>query len=394
MKLTKRLFILLFLALYLCSCTNDTATHNAEQNRNINTTLPNADSTDDKTPNTSIETLLYNIIGENALLSAESINDNVIMLAVKNNDGLCECHFIDILKEQELSTVTDIDLTRFSAIYFYNDTYVLYSSNGFVYILNKDFSITNKIAIADTIYSGGMQNYCVLPHSNKILYYMTQFGESGLYIGLYSTDYQCTNSTLLLKLDSPEKNLHYLNGFTSMYPSYDEKSLYFTGYYYDSAASGADSKTCIGNINLESMDICIENRNMPYFHILKDCAIYYEGYLEDENQSSGELFGIQNNQTTNKWTLTEKIESQNIHISDKGNYILTYTVAEPMNASEIWQSTIACYDRKTGTRVCEYTMQVPQSTYKILLCEDKGILVYFYYDNGLKIATKTFNGGK
>lgn len=388
----KRIGILFCLALCLCSCSktidkNDTH-HNTKTEPTLNITTKNNAEVISK----HIDTLLYDIIGNDSLLSVKCVQDNIIMLAVKNNENIIECHFVDLINEQKIASFRDDNLKGIPEIQCNKTEYVLYSSNSFSYVLDEKFQLKNKIQISDTIYKGQTRNYCILPHNEKIIYYMDQIDETGFYCGLYCTDYQCNNATLLVRLDAPEKNLNNLNGFYTLCPSYDEKMLFFTGYYFDNVTSGATSKPCIGSLDLNDLALNINKSTKEYFHVLEDSALYYDGKLKDDTTSSGELIGIFNDSNIKKWNLQKKIESQSIYVSDKENYILTYTYTESFEDHKKEQSTITCYDRQTSERVCTYTLTIPQSYYDILLCEDRGIIICFYYEDGLKIMVQDLIG--
>lgn len=261
--------------------------------------------------------------------------------------------------------------------YTYEDCIVLYDTMNHILVLNYQLDIVNEIMIPEFIQPirdfGERRNYCVLPRSQRILYYETVLGEE-FYVGLFETDYTCKEKQLVYRLDGPETNLDFLNGFCEICPGYSQKGVFFTGDYYETVES--QSKDCVGYLDLETKEIAVRKTESNCMELISAGAVFYDGYRENDREYAGKLLFIDETGAAS-WLVTKYFKESERVSGGPDGYVLT------------------CYEGENGEGVLnlykeklwEKQVVVPKEPADFLLLNlGQHILLSYRSQNGLEIS--------
>lgn len=261
--------------------------------------------------------------------------------------------------------------------YTYEDSIVLYDTMNHVLVLNHQLDVLNEITIPESIHPirnfGEGRNYCVLPRSQRILYYEPVLGEE-FYVGLFETDYTCKEKQLVYRLDGPETNLDFLNDFCEICPGYSQKGVFFTGDYYETIES--QSKDCVGYLNLETKEIAVRKTESNCMELISAGAVFYDGYRETGREYAGKLLFIDETGAVS-WLVTKCFKESERVSGGPDGYVLT------------------CYEGENGEGVLnlykeklwEKQVVVPKEPADFLLLNlGQHILLSYRSQNGLEIS--------
>lgn len=385
----KRSRILCSLFLYLCvcvGCNQDLGLHREEvsnkdnlrkeetsilgnnrndnQNKNENgNKTDNENKTDNKNKEDSIEIvaqediqinidrinqMLKELNSDEKILALIPLDEITVLLQCKNREKEQITFYSLYMKEgKENLRQMELHLDEYVECYPYEDCLVLYDTMNHVTVLDYQLNVLNELLLPASIHSSRFylenRNYCVLPEKQKIFYYATKLENGKLYVGLYETDYACTESRLVFKLEGPEKNLNFLNGFLDICPGYSQKGLFFTGFYFENR--NAQSKDCVGYLALDSDMPVVCKTDRIQMELTGSGILFFDGYRERDDEYSGELLMIDESGNVSKIKTEYFKETERVRCDRQGRMLTCYekengeTVLN-LYTEDIWQKQI------------------------------------------------------
>ena len=224
------------------------------------------------------------------------------------------------MQRMELNLVGEVDC------YTYEDCIVLYDTMNRVIVLDSELEIRNEILIPDSIHAMwefmSVRNYCVLPREQKVLYYESVLENGELYVGLYETDYTYEESRLIYKMNGPETNLNFLNGFFEICPGYFQRGIFFTGDYFETIDS--QSKKCVGYLDFDAEMPVVCKTNMQQKEVTAEGGVFFDGYRERDSEYSGELLMIDESGAVSRMKTEYYKESERVSCDRKGRMLTCY----------------------------------------------------------------------
>lgn len=305
--------------------------------------------------------------GETLLLRCQNReNEEYVFYALHMKTGN------ESLQRMELNLVGEVDC------FVYEDCIVLYDTGNHVVVLDPEFEILNGILIPDSIHPSQIhtekRNYCLMPREQKVLYYKTVIENGELFDGLYETDYMCEEKRLIYKMDGPEKNLNYLNGFVRICPGYSQEGIFFTGYYFESIDT--QSKKCVGYLDLNAGEPVVYMTNMQRMELMTDGVVFFDGYCEREGEYSGELLMIDESGNVSHMKTAYFKESERVGCDLQGRMLTCYE-------TESGETVFNLYKEKVWEKQVVISYSVEDF---ILLNQGKCILCTYRSLDGLRIS--------
>lgn len=327
---------------------NDNNNDKDNNNENEENIVEIAEQEDIQIDIDGINRMLEELNTEEKILAIIPLSDTMVLLQCKNREKKLENFYVLSMKEGtenlyqiELQLIGDVEC------YTYEDYFVLYDNANHVIILDYQFHVLNEILLPESIHLlrlyTGKRNYCVLPEKQKIFYYITQLENGELYVGLYETDYACAESRLVFKLEGPEKNLNFINGFFDICPGYSQKGLFFTGDYFE--AVNAQSKECVGYLALDADMPVVCKTDMLQMELTESGALFYDGYRKSEGEYSGELLLIDESGNVSKVKTEYFKESERVSCDRQGRILTCYEketgeAVFNLYKEEVWQKQV------------------------------------------------------
>lgn len=312
-------------------------------------------------------------------LAVIPLGEETLLLQCRNRENE-EYVFYVLHMKAENENVQRIELNLAGEVdcYTYEDCIVLYDTMNHVIVLDSELEIRNEILIADSIHSMwefmSVRNYCVLPRNQKVLYYKSVLESGELYVGLYETDYLFEENRLIYKMDGPETNLNFLNGFSKICPGYSQKGIFFTGDYFETVDS--QSKRCVGYFDFTSDTPVVCKTNMQQMELTVDGIVFFDGYRESDKGYSGELLMVNESGEVSQMPTVHFKESERVSCDRKGRMLTCYE-------TDSGETVLNLYNKN----VWEKQVIIPYSVDDfVLLNEAQCILCSYRSQDGLRIS--------
>lgn len=303
--------------------------------------------------------------------------EEMLLLQCMNRESEELAFYTLCLKEgEECIQLITLPLAGEVDCYTYEDCIVLYDTMNHILVLNYQLDIVNEIMIPEFIHPirdfGERRNYCVLPRSQRILYYETVLGEE-FYIGLYETDYTCKEKQLVYRLDGPETNLDFFNVFCEICPGYSQKGIFFTGVYFETIDS--QSKDCVGYLDLETKEASVRKTESNNMKVTPDGAVFYDGYRETDREYTGKLLFMDEAGDVS-WLVTKYFKESERVSGGSDGYIVTCYEDNGEGVLNIYEGN-----------VWEKQIVIPKEPVDfILLNRGQNILLSYPNQSGLEIS--------
>ncbi|MCH5273189.1 MAG: hypothetical protein J1E35_05900 [Lachnospiraceae bacterium] len=290
-----------------------------------------------------VNQLLEELNAKEKFLEVMLLKEDTLLLRCQNRESE-ECVFYVLCLKEEGKNIRPIELNLVGRVdcYTYEDCIVLYDTMNHVIVLDHQFGVLNEILIPDFIHSAQVypekRNYCILPRNQKVLYYMTVLENKELYVGLYETDYACNESRLVYRLEGPETNLNFLNGFYKIRPGYSQKGIFFTGDYFETIDS--QSKKCVGYLDLDSGVPVVCKTNMQYMELTSAGIVFFDGYRESDREYSGELLTIDESGNVSRIATTHFKESERVSCDRQDRMLTCYETESGETVLNLYKENI------------------------------------------------------
>lgn len=313
-------------------------------------------------------------------------NDETLLLQCMNRESEEYVYYIlEYGEGEEILRPITIPLVGTVDCYTYEDSVVLYDTGNHVIVMNRQLETLNEITVPEEIHPirnfGDKRNYCILPRSQKIIYYKQVTGDE-FYVGLFEADYTGKEEQLVYRLDGPETNLNFLNGFSEICPGYSQKGVFFTGVYYESIES--QSKDCVGYLDLESKEITVRKTESNRMELSSDGAVFFDGYRENDSEYAGKLLFIDETGDVS-WLVTKKGNESERVTGGTDGYILT------CYGGDNGEGILNFYKKK----IWEKQFVVPKEPEEFVpLNQGKYILLSYRTQNGYELSFLDAEQGK
>lgn len=260
---------------------------------------------------------------------------------------------------------------------------VFYEDSEKAIVLDQKFSVVDEITIKDKIADGLERNYCVLPGEKRIVYTKEMIKNGEWYQEVNECDYSGKNKRRICRIEDAAKSVGKVNEITKLAVSNDEKNLFYSGLYFKAKDKNETSSPCFGEISRETGEVVSVQEEKSPCHLLGNKMIFVDGLREKGVSSSGYITCLDENGMQEKYSFRKKEESQEVSISDEGNYYLGY---EKMDKG---LTKVSCYSFKKGAY--QWERELPQYVSGIWYFEQPKMLLYAYYDDERKLC---FEGDK
>lgn len=251
---------------------------------------------------------------------------------------------------------------------------VFYISGEKVVIMDRSFQFVDELTIKDKILDGINRNFCVLPKDKKIVYTKERLKNGEWYQEVNECDYSGQNKRQICRIEGAMKSVGELNGIGKLTVSENEKILYFTGLYFKSKNENETSLPCFGEISCDTGKVTAVQEEKYFGQLMENKMMFVDGLREKGVTPSGYITCLDEKGVQEKCAFQRKEESQEVIVSDEGNYYLSY---ERM-------------DDQRRTKVSGYSF--PKNTFQweellshyvseIWYFEQAKMLLYTYYDD-------------
>lgn len=250
---------------------------------------------------------------------------------------------------------------------------VLYDQNRNVIILNQDLEVADSITIKSKLTDGIGRNYCVLPHSRKIVYFIEDIKNGEWYQEVNECDYKGKKTKQICRIEDVDKSVGTLNRITKLQVGKSGRTLFFCGSYFKTANEDETSSPCFGVIELETGKITAIQEEKTNGSLMKDKMMFTDGLKEKGESSSGYVTCLTEQGKQEKYTFQKQEESQEVTVSDKENYYLSYEKREEGTTK------ITCYSFLDGA--CQWEKEVKHHAAYVWYFEEEKMLMYSYYED-------------
>ncbi len=304
---------------------------------------------------------------ENSLLCVQSGKDTTKLVVVDVKTGE------QVEKKLPFLLLGSIEMQQ-------NDEYtVLYDADQKVVVLNQDWEVVDSLIIKDKLLDGYGRNYCVLPRSEKIVYFQEVLKNGEWYQEVNECDYKGKKKKQICRIEDVTKSVGKVNMLTNLMISENEKMLYFCGLYYKTANPDESGNPCFGSIDCTSGNVTALQEEKTYGQLMKNKMMFMDGLREKGIPSSGYITCLDENGHVEKYTVQKKEESQEVIVSDKETYYLSYEKDD-----EACSTKITCYSFAKN----EWQWEKKLSYYvaNLWYLEDAKMLLYSYYDENRNLC--------
>ncbi len=263
-----------------------------------------------------------------------------------------------------------------------NDEYtVLYDVDQKVVVLNQDWDVVDSLIIKDKILDGYGRNYCVLPRSEKIVYFKEVLKNGEWYQEVNECNYKGNKKKQICRIEDVTKSVGEVNQLTELMVAENEKTLYFCGLYHKTANPDESSNPCFGSIDCTSGKVTAIQEEKTYGQLLKNKMMFMDGLREKGTPSSGYITCLDENGREEKYTVRRKEESQQVIVSDKETYYLSYEKNDEESSTKI-----TCYSFVKSER--QWEKKLSYYVADLWYFEDGKMLLYSYYDGDHNLCFK------
>lgn len=257
--------------------------------------------------------------------------------------------------------------------------YVFYDQNQKVVVTDANFKTLDIVNIKNSMLNGSSErNYCVLPGKKKIVYTREVLKGGQWYQEVIECVYKGKKKRQICKIEDVDKNIGKVNSISQLVPSEDEKDLFFTGLYFKTRNANETSSPCFGVINGQSGSITAVQEEKNLAHLMENTMVFTDGLKEKGVLSSGYITCLSETGTKKQYYLDKKEESQEVTVSDHGNYYIGYERFDDD------RTELSGYLFKESGR--KWKAKISHSVWGIWFFEDERMLLYSYYDENQKLC--------
>lgn len=374
--------IVFFICLICTSCVNINEVSSIkesevikEDSKKVKGKKDSSDDINDETTmvneNSTLVKAIKQQIGQSALLDMCTVSENVVLILIQDGEN-GKGYFFDIGTKKNIAVIENVPLASEFRVSCYPENIVLLASSGECFVFDEKYVLQEKFNTYNKFYFGMMKSICVLPKSKKLIYSKDVLGEKFLWC-MYSVGYTNKDKKRILALEQGAKNLNYVNSCTNVAVSDDETYLFFQGGYCSTV--NEQEKYCYGYYDIKSEKIKVyydertEKIAAKNMLLAGEEAYFYDGMLEEKDYT-GNIYCIGQNGNQTTWKLHDKREGENVILSDKENYIITYYWKD--EDTEKRQTIINIYNRKKFERVS--TIKINKYLHDVLVFEN-GVVV-------------------
>lgn len=251
---------------------------------------------------------------------------------------------------------------------------VLYTNEKEVIVLDQDFHEVSELTIKDSFVDGWNRNYCVLPGDKKIVYTKEKLKHGEWYQEVNECDYNGRNQRLICRIEDMGKSVGKVNRIAELAVSQHEKTLFFTGMYFKTNDKDETSLPCFGEINRDTGKVVSVQEEKNFGHLMGNKMMFVDGLREKGVSSSGYITCLDENGVKENYIFQKKDESQEVIVSDEGNFYLSF---ERMDNES--RTKISCYSFQQSK--FQWKKELPQYVSEIWYFEQAKMLLYSYYDD-------------
>lgn len=318
-------------------------------------------------------------LSETGEIVAAKQNDNSLLCVQRKEDAI-KLVILDVktgkMIEKKLSSVLlgriEIEQT--------GEHIVLYDQNRNIIIMNQDLEIVDSLTIKNKVVDGVLRNYCVLPGSKKIVYFKEVLKNGEWYQEVNECDYSGKNKKQICRIEDVTKSVGKVNQLTQILVGESERALFFCGLYYKTANEDETSIPCFGVIELETGKITAVQEEKIYGQLMKNKMMFVDGLKEKGKPCSGYVTCLNENGEQEKYTFRNRVESQEVMVSDKETYYLSYEKRDEGSTE------VTCYSFAHGEY--QWEKKVPHYVAALWYFEEPKMLLYSYYDDNHNLCFK------
>lgn len=334
--------------------------------------------TKDKQKEKGVVEQLYKLSETGEIVAIEH-NDNSLLCVLREKDTI-KIIVMDVKTGEQIDKKLSSMLLGRIEIEQTGEYIVLYDQNQNVVIVNQDLEIVDSFTIKNKWVDGVCRNYCVLPRSKKIAYFKEVLKNGEWYQEVNECDYKGKKKKQICRIEDVTKSVGKVNQLTQLLVGKSEKALFFCGLYYKTANEDETSIPCFGVIELETGKITAVQEEKIYGQLLKNKLMFVDGLKEKGKPCSGYVTCLTENGNQEKYTFRNKEESQEVMVSDKEAYYLSYEKRDEDSTK------VTCYSFVNGEY--QWEKEIPHYVAALWYFEEPKMLLYSYYDDNHNLCFK------
>lgn len=313
-----------------------------------------------------------NQVSETGAMVAIVQGENSLFCVQKEKEKNIVCYW-DLITGSSIKKDLPCSLMRKGDVQQTEGRVVFYGDNKKVIVVDQEFNVVDELTIKDKLVDGIDRNYCVLPNEKKIVYTKEMLKNGEWYQEVNECDYNGKNKRQICRIEDAAKSVGEVNQITGLVVSKNEKILFFCGLYHKTTDVDETSFPCFGEINRDTGEVVSIQEEKSPGQLLGNKMMFVDGLREKGVSSSGYIICLDENGRQEKYLFDKKEESQEVIVSDGGNYYLSY------ERMEEGMTRISCYSFKKSTY--QWTREISKYVSEIWYFEQAKVLLYAFYDD-------------
>ncbi len=298
---------------------------------------------------------------------------------VQNGDGKDIVFCLDIetgeFKQKELPLVLGKRIEM-----QHTESYtVIYDDNRNVIVLDSGLNLVRQLRIKKKLLDGWNRNYCVLPRAKKIVYTRDVRENGEWYQEINECNYAGKKNRQICRLiDNPQKSFGKTNELTDLFVPEDETALFFQGLYYTTADRDSPNAPCFGKVDRTSGDIVSVQEEKGRSLGFGNAMVFADGLQERGVVPSGYITCLDTQGNESRHTFRRKEESQEVAVSDRGTYYLSYETDDDEGTTDV-----SCYSFDQSA--FQWERHLRHYVSDLWYFEQERMLLYTYYDDDMHL---------